>query len=66
MPESNNDQSGFPANRQNESLERRTTQVEETQRAAQDARLRDQSFEVKQTENPDPRHDKRKRMEMSL
>jgi hypothetical protein len=66
MPDSNNDQTGLPANRQNESVERRTTQVEETQRLAQDARLREQSFEVKQTETPELRHDKRKRMEMSL
>ena len=66
MPESNNDQTGSPTNQQNQSIEKRSTQIEDTQRMTQDARLREQSFEATQASNPDHSHDKRKRMEISL
>ena len=66
MPEPNNDQTGSPANQQNQSMENRSTRIEDTQRMTQDARLREQSFEATEASNPDHSHEKRKRMEISL
>ena len=66
MPQSDNNQTGVPANQANQSLEKRATQLEDTRQASQDARLREQSFQATEALDLDRSQDKRKRMEISL
>jgi hypothetical protein len=66
MPQSDNDPTEAPANQQNQSVEKRATELEETQRINQDGRLREQSVQATETVDPDRSHEKRKRMEISL
>jgi hypothetical protein len=66
MPQSDNNQTGASTKQANHSIENRATQLEDTHRVSQDARLREQSFQATEALNPDRSQDKRKRREMSL
>ncbi len=66
MPQSDNNQTGVPANQANQSLEKRATQLEDTHQVSQDARLREQAFQATEALAPDRSQDKRKRMDISL
>ena len=66
MPQPDNDQIVSPAKKQDHSIEKRSSVVEETQRVNQDIYLREQSFETSQALKDDRSQDKRKRMDISL
>lgn len=66
MPQPDNDQTVSPANKQDHSIEKPSSVVEETQRLNQDIHLREQSFETSQALKDDRSQDKRKRMDISL